>query len=62
MPKFRYIETCEKGEVTLYGVTFPEGEAVEVEDPALIAKLKTNTHFQEIKPRKRNAGSKDRSS
>lgn len=54
MPKFRYIETCEKGEVILYGVTFPEGEAVEVDDSALIAKLKSNSHFKEVKKRAPN--------
>lgn len=32
-------------EVTLYGVTFPQGVLVPVENETLIAKLQGNSHF-----------------
>lgn len=61
MGKFRYTGTCEKGEVTLHGVTFPEGKAVEVEeDSSLAAKLESNSHFERVKTRKvKDVSSKD---
>lgn len=41
--KFMYIG--DEPETTIFGVTFPQGEAVEVTDPRAIAKLKHNHLF-----------------
>ena len=49
--KFKYTETCAAGYVVLHGVKFPEGKAVEVDDPALIQKLENNSHFTAVKQR-----------
>lgn len=38
-------------EVTLYGVTFPQGAPVTVHDDFLIQKLAGNSHFDETKPK-----------
>ena len=38
-------------EVTLYGVTFPQGAPVTVRDDFLIQKLVGNSHFDEVKPK-----------
>lgn len=43
--KFTYIGKCAAGFVTLYGVTFPQGEPVNVENSTLVAKLGSNSHF-----------------
>jgi hypothetical protein len=48
MRRFSYLGDHE--EVTLYGVTFPQGEPVAVEDPALLKKLEGNNHFKEHAP------------
>jgi hypothetical protein len=36
--------------VTLYGVTFPQGKPVAVEDAFLLKKLEGNSHFREHEP------------
>lgn len=46
--QFEYIGKCASGEVTCFGQTFPYREAVEVSNPAAIAKLKNNSHFRVV--------------
>lgn len=48
MAKFRYIG--DQAEVTCWGVTFPRGKGVEVDEDAA-AKLAGNDHFEPVKPR-----------
>lgn len=52
--KFKFIGNGDNDpdEITLYGKTFSGKKAVEVTDPAAIAKLQGNSHFAEVKARK----------
>ena len=53
--RFRFIGNGDNDpeELTLFGVTFPKGKPVPVEDPAAIEKLKGNSHFEAVKGRPR---------
>lgn len=46
MPKFTYLGDQEA--VTPWGIEFPQGVAVSVEDEAIVAKLRGNNHFAEV--------------
>lgn len=48
--KFKYLGDAD--EVTLWGLTFPIGKAVEVADEFVIGKLEGNSHFEVVKARK----------
>lgn len=52
--KFKFIGNgdSDPAEITLFGTTFSGKKAVEVTDPATIAKLQANSHFAEVKARK----------
>lgn len=52
--KFKYIGECAAGFVSLGGIEFPKGKSVEVNGEALIAKLQGNSHFEEVKPKKKD--------
>jgi hypothetical protein len=43
----RFSYEGDHAEVTLYGVTFPQGKPVPVEDAFLLKKLEGNNHFKE---------------
>jgi hypothetical protein len=43
----RFSYEGDHAEVTLYGVTFPQGEPVPVDNPVLLKKLEGNNHFRE---------------
>ncbi len=43
------------GEITIRGVTFEKGKAVDVDDENLAAKLSALDYFQEVKARKPKA-------
>lgn len=45
MPSFTYLGDHAK--VTLWGIDFPQGVAVAVEDAHAVAKLRGNSHFSE---------------
>lgn len=45
MPQFAYLGDHDS--VTLWGITFPQGVAVSVEDAHAIGKLRGNSHFRE---------------
>ena len=47
----KYRFTGEQDEITLRGVTFKKGKAVDVEDPALAQKLDALGLFEVVKPR-----------
>ncbi len=51
MKKFRYIGNCNG--MTFRGLNFPINEPVEVESLDDIAKLEGNSHFSEVKSRKK---------
>lgn len=60
MTKFKFIgdpKTKEvmKDSVDAFGVTFNKGKASEVEDEKVIAKLRGNSHFSEVKPKEKKA-------
>lgn len=57
--KFRYNGDCDN--LAFRGISFPICEAVEVSDPATIAKLRANSHFDEVKTRKRKVSNGDNS-
>lgn len=46
MPQFTYLGDHEA--VTLWGITFPQGVAVSVDDEHAIGKLRGNNHFAEV--------------
>lgn len=46
MASFTYLGDRER--VTLWGVDFPRGVAVSVDDPHAIGKLRGNSHFAEV--------------
>jgi len=45
MAQFTYLGDHEA--VTLWGIRFPQGVAVDVEDPHALMKLRGNNHFSE---------------
>lgn len=45
MAQFTYLG--DKDAVTLWGICFPRGVAVSVEDPHALMKLRGNSHFSE---------------
>ena len=51
--RFRFIGNGDNDpeELTLLGVSFAKGKAVNVDDEALIAKLKGNSHFEAVRGR-----------
>jgi hypothetical protein len=51
MKKFRYTGDCEG--MTFRGLDFPIDKPVEVEDEDSIKKLEGNSHFSEVKSRKK---------
>lgn len=59
--KFKFIGNGESdpAEITLFGKTFSGKKAVEITDPAAIAKLQANSHFAEVKARKSDAENDD---
>lgn len=46
MRSFAYLG--DHASVTLWGITFPQGVAVAVDDPHALKKLEGNNHFAEI--------------
>jgi hypothetical protein len=46
MARFTYLGDHER--VTLWGIEFPQGVAVDVQDPHALAKLRGNSHFAEV--------------
>ncbi len=54
--RFRFVGNGDNDppKVRLWGVTFPKGKAVAVSDPALVEKLKGNSHFATVKGRPKN--------
>ncbi len=55
--KFKFIGNGDNDpdEITMCGHTFSGKKAVDVTDPASIAKLQGNSHFAEVKTRKTDA-------
>lgn len=53
MKKFKYIGDCEGN--SFRGIDFPIGKTVEVKDEDAIKKLMGNSHFSEVKTRKKKA-------
>ncbi len=51
--KFRY--NGDRDGVTVRGVSFPPGKTVDVTSKELAGKLKDNSHFDDVKTRKRKA-------
>lgn len=46
MAQFVYLG--DRDAVTLWGITFPQGVAVSVDDPHALGKLRGNNHFSEV--------------
>lgn len=56
MAVFKFIGNgkSDPEKLTAYGIAFPKGEEVEVEDKTAIAKLRGNSHFEEAGGESRN--------
>lgn len=58
---FKYIPKGDNDETTCFGITFPKGQAVKVENEKVSAKLRNNGEFQEVDGRTKAAKKNDKS-